>query len=282
VSEADLRYPGERGAFLFFSVVNGLILVATLLIVTNGADWLSRHPFLEKRAPQLKAVAVAAIIAIPARVLLRNVRRLRVIGSSVRVSTLQFPEIYSILVGHCRRLGMDPPELYLSAEATKDSCRAFSTHTCHYVVLGTTFLQPELAPVHDTLSFELARELGRIRVGHTAWWNELLIAYVLKVPYLRNPLMHFRHFTYDRYGAYLAPEGLLGLTGHATGRLLLRCLDVEPYLRDLNESRGVWMQLASLTQETPPLAVRVRKLYAAGLFDVRNDLKRLKKEPLHA
>ncbi len=42
------------------------------------------------------------------------------------------------------------------------------------------------------------------------------------------------------------------------------------------------MQLASLTQETPLIAVRIHKLYDAGLFDVQHDLQRLKKEPLHA
>lgn len=256
--------------------------MVALWIATSGTEWLGRHPDLQKRAPHLKAIAIAAIVAVPARAVLRNCRRALVVGGSARVSPTQFPEIYSILAGHCRRLGMDPPELYVSEEATKESCCAFSTRTRHYIALRTTFLQPDLSTVHEILSFELARELGRIRVGHTAWWNEMMIAYVLKVPYLRNPLMHLRHFTYDRYGAYLSPQGLLGLTAHVTGRRLLHCLDIESYLRDSSESKRTWIQLASLAQEMPLIAVRVRKLYDAGMFDVQHDLQRLKKEPLHA
>jgi hypothetical protein len=216
-------------------------------------------------------VAVAAVVSVPALVLLRNTRHAGVRGNSIRLSAGQIPEIYDVLRRHCRRLGMaSVPELYLSDDAISDSSQAYSAWHCHYIVLGTDYLQPDLERVREVFTFQLARELGRIRLSHTQWWDEMLIAYVVKIPYLRNVLLHLRTFSNDRYGAFLAPEGLPGLLALASGRRMLPSVNVPDFVRQAREFRGGWARLSELLEARPHVLSRVTALYEAGLFGLED------------
>ena len=85
-----------------------------------------------------------------------------------------------------------------------------------YIVLGSSFVQPDLALMRETISFLLGRELGRLRLGHASWFTDLLLAYVNKIPYLSNPLLRIFTYSEDRYGALLEPASLLGLVSIAS------------------------------------------------------------------
>ena len=63
----------------------------------------------------------------------------------------------------------------------------------------------------DAMAFILGRELGRIRLGYTRLWKEILLTYVLRIPYLNIPITRVRTYSCDRYGAFLAPAGVRGL-----------------------------------------------------------------------
>jgi hypothetical protein len=121
------------------------------------------------------------------------------------------------------------------------------------------------------IAFLLARELGSLRQGHTRWWNEALLAYVVRIPLLRRPLRRVRAFSRDRYAAFLVPEGLRGLLVLASGRRQLPNVNVSAWLEQVREYRGFWAELSGAWRETPHVADRVKALYAAGLFRVERD-----------
>ncbi len=273
--ESQLRHPLERPVFFAFVVLNVALGCAALWLAVKAPGWLSAYPGLDKYIEEIRAVAVAAVLSLPVLVFARNTRHAGVRGKSIRLSASQMPEIYEALQRHCCRLGMaSAPELYLSRHAISDSSQAYSAWHCHYIVLGTDFIQPDLDRVRDVFTFQLARELGRIQVGHTQWWDELLIVYVVRIPYLRNLLLHLRTYSNDRYGAFLAPEGVRGLLALASGRRMLPIVNMPDLLRQAREFRGPWARLSELLEPRPHVLSRVAALYDAGLFRLEDDLRR--------
>ena len=279
LSEAKLRYPRERLISRITVAVNLTLLVAAVVIISRAPAWLEDRPRIAQRLKDLRAVAFAALLAPPALILLRNGRHARLRANSVVLSRQQIPQIYSVLERHCARLGMSTiPPLYLSDSGITEPARAYSAWSTDYIVLGTKQLHVQLEDVTDLYEFLLARELGRIRMGHTRWLHELLRSYVIKIPILRAPMLKARVYSADRYGAYLVPHGLRGLIVLASGRPMLKHLNIGEYLRQIREPETLWARLANVLRDTPLISQRLRALYEAKLFDEQSDLKRFEPE----
>jgi hypothetical protein len=228
--------------------------------------WLGRHPFVDKELNTLRALALAGAVAAPWTVLIRNARWAASYANSIPLSERQIPEIYALLVRHCGVFGITRiPELYIT-DKERHIARAYSIWGRSYIVLSNKLLQPDISRLADVIGFHLGREIGRLRLGHATWWNELLLSYVVRIPVLRNPLMHLRAFSADRYGAFLQPDGVRGLLAHATGRVLLPGVDVAEYLSHLPTVKGFVASVAIWGQDQPPIAHRIRALYDLGLF----------------
>lgn len=265
VDERTLRHPWERPVYVLSAVFNILILVAAVLAVAKGPAWLHAHPVLAKRVVQLRAVAIVGLVAVPGVVLLRNTRWAGTLWDSVKLSPQQMPQLHALVVKHCAVFGMPVPEVYLSCTQS-GVARAYTSWHHVYIVIGDKLLQSDLAPMIDAIAFNMAREIGRIRLEHTAWWDELLISYIVRIPVLRTPLMHLRAYSADRYGAYLEPGGIRGLLALSTGRRMLPRLDLAEYLRDMPSGRNFSAALAEFSHAEPPIGRRIRALYALGLF----------------
>jgi hypothetical protein len=275
-AESALRNPREWPIFVTSAALNLVIMAGAVVLAAHGTEELRRFPRLASivghRIEELRALAIAAVFALPAVIFLRNLRRASIRGGSVRLSSDQLPEIHDVLVRYCARLGMKPiPRLYLTDEAFKGDARAFSSWDGDYIVLGTKYLNRELAESHEVVAFLLGRELGTLRLGHTRWWNEALIAYVVRIPILRRPLRRVRAFSRDRYAAFLAPEGLRGLLVVASGGSQLPNINISAWLEQVREYEGFWAWLSAKLREAPHVADRVRALYAAGLFRSNGD-----------
>ena len=269
IDESRLRHPHERWIFVATVVVNLALMAAAVYLTAYGSAWLEAHPRLDKYADGLRAAAVLAILSPPLLVVLRNTRRTIVMGSSVPLSRAQLPEIYAAFERFCETLGLRPaPELYLTEDAVDEVSSAYSTWRGNYVVLRAKFLESDLAEVRDVYEFFLARELGRVRLGHTRWWDELLLSYVVQIPYLRNPLSHVRAYSHDRYALRLAPGSVRGLVVQASGRHMLKRMSVPEYLRQAITFGGGWARVASLTRRLPHISLGVKALYRAGLLDL--------------
>lgn len=267
VEEARLRHPWEQPIFIASVVLNVGIMLGAFLLLRTAHDWLADHPLAEKGVKYVTGLAAALAFAPPAIVLIRNARLGLVRGNAVRLSRIQIPQIYGILEEHCRRLELDQvPALYLSDEAIDEPAKAFSVWKHDYIVLTPEFLERDPERVRDVLSFLLGRELGRIRLGHTTWWYELVLAYVIRIPYLRNPMTHIQTLSHDRYGAYLAPHGIRGLAVQACGRRILSQLNLPDFVRQVHEHGGFWTILSSIHETRPHVSYRIRALLDAGLL----------------
>jgi len=264
--ESDLRRRSDRIVYVATVLVNLALFVLAILLIEHGSAWLDQYPRLEKRAQDVRALAFAALLAPPALVFLRHRRRANAAGNGVQVSTRQLPELYDALARFCGRLGHQPiPALYIADKANGVS-EAFAAWHHQYIVIRPVFFIAPLEEVRPIYEFEIARELGRIRLGHTRWWEELLVAYVVKLPLLRNPLLHSRTYAYDRYAAWLAPDSMRGLTVYASGRPLYKLVDLPAFIAQADATRGFWPWLSNLTRAEPHVAFRLRALLDAGLY----------------
>src|SRR5581483_7845360 len=274
--ESRLRHPAERPLLLVFVILNVLLMAAAIFIVLKGSNWLRAHPQLAQYRSRIRVLAIAAVFGLPATVFLRNTRHALVRGKSIALSSQQLPQIHAILQRHAGRLGLEQlPELYVSDMKMSKPARAYRSWKCDYIVLSSKFLQPNLEPMLPVFAFWLAREIGRLRLNHASWPTELLLAYVDSVPYLSNPLHHIFTYSEDRYGGFLAPEGLPGLIGIASGRLMLPEVNASDYLQQVTADGGLWARLARLMEPEPTISERIQALFELGLL--KTELPSLKK-----
>jgi len=265
--ESRLRHPTERPIFILSVLLNLAVLGGAVALVVYGRAWLEQYPRVAKRADELVAAAGALLLAPFVLTFTRNQRHAVVRANSVALSRTQIPEIYEEFERMCTTLGMSrPPELYVTEDAIDAPSGAYSAWHVDYVVLDAKFLESNLEEVRDVYRFFLARELGRIRMGHTRWIDEILLAYVVRIPVLRNPLRHARTYSHDRYAASLAPDSIRGLVVEASGRHMLKRMDVEAFVRQALELRGLWARVASFARGLPRVAYRIQELERAGLL----------------
>lgn len=265
--EAELRHPLERRLFWVFVVLNFALLSAAVFIVVKGTAWLQEHPHLAHYDDLIRSLALAAVFGVPAMTFLRNTRHALMVGKSIAVSSQQFPQIHAILRKYCESLGMNRlPDLYFSDTKVKGAARAYTSWKCSYIVLSTRFLQADLEPLLPVIAFWIGREIGCLRLHHASFGTEFLLSCVDKIPYLSNPLRQVFSYSEDRYGAFLTPEGLVGLVALASGRRMLPRVSVSEYLKQVKSYGGRWSRLAGLRDREPTVSERVRALLEAGFL----------------
>lgn len=265
--ELKLRHPAERPLFLAYAFLNLLLMAASIFIVVKGSEWLTVHPRLAHYRGKIQALAIAAIVALPTTVFIRNSRHALYQGKSIAISPQQLPAIYAILERHCQKLGIETlPELYFTDMSMRKPAQAYKSWKCDYIVLSSKFLQPNLQPMQPVLAFWLGCAIGRLRLKHVSWPTELMLAYVDKIPHLSNPLRRVFSYSEDRYGAFLAPEGLPGLIAVASGRLMLPEVNAADYVKQVRACGSIWARLALLLQPEPTPANRTGALLKAGLL----------------
>ena len=266
VDEARLRHGSERAVFVATLLLNIALVAGAVALLRFGEAWLDRYPRFATLAKSLEAAATALIIAPLALTLARNQRRTALQANGVHLAGTQFTAIHDEYAEMCARLGLrNPPELYIAEERIETPSTADSTWTTQFIVLNARYVDEEPEAGRAVYRFLLARELGRVRLGHTNWLNELLVAYVIRIPLLRNPLLHSRTYSHDRYAAALAPDSLRGLLVQATGRHLLPDTDVDGLVQQLRAVRGWRPRMLQLTESSPYLAFRIQALDRAEL-----------------
>jgi hypothetical protein len=266
-NESQLRHPKERPLFWVFAILNVLLMAAAIFIVLEGSDWLRAHPHLAQYRGRIRTVAIAAVVGFPATIFLRNTRHALIRGKSIALSPEQLPQIYAILQRHCKTLSIDPlPELYFSDMNMPKPAQAYRSWKCDYIVLSSKFFQPDLQPMLPVFAFWIGHEIGCLRLNHTGWRTELLLVYVDKILHLSNPLRRVFTYSEDRYGAFLAPEGLPGLIGVASGRLMLPEVNRSDYLKQVCVYGGIWARFASMGGAEPLVSDRIKALMDSGFL----------------
>jgi len=262
-----LRHPQEGTVATIVSIIDVVLVVVVVAILLWGTEWLEAYPPLAKYRTSAK-VLVALIVGAPIlATFARRRRRLLVQQESIRISSTQLPEVHAVLVKHCGRLGIPPPELYLSDGV--DHTTSFSWRDRHCIILSTHDFNTCPDAFDDVVDWVLAREIGAICLGHTSYGSELLASSVAPIPFLRGPLNHLRTYSRDRYGAFLAPRSFRALIVVAAGDRLRNRVDLETFVAQLDEERssGLIASVLWLFKRRVPLAYRVQELRRAGLLD---------------
>jgi hypothetical protein len=279
IKEKDLRHPQDRIVFIASVVLNFALMATAVYVVANSPDWVKSHPVLGKQVEHIRTLALLAIFALPLATVVRNERRVVIRGNSIRLSSDQFGDVYGLLESHCKKLAMaSVPELYLTNSAISEPAMAFSSYRRDYIVLSQSIVESNLETSGDAIAFILGRELGRIRLGYTRLWTEMLLSYVLRIPYLNVPITRVRTYSCDRYGAFVAPNGVRGLIVAASGRRLLQNVNIEDYIKQAAGRDDLWSRLASNLTPKPPILYRLKALYDAGLLDLDRDLRRFQEK----
>lgn len=267
-----LRHPFERRIYVSCVVLNFVLLALGILVVAVTADILEGHPGLGRVVNQLKYLVIAALVALPLAPLTRHISLFAARANAIQVSGDQFPELHAILAEQCRRLGMtELPELYVTVapEAMVSAYSAAGTPSC--IVLSEEFFDPDWQKNLEAIAFGIGWGLGAIRLGHTRFLTDLLTAYVLRVPFLRNPISQVRTYSRDRCAAFLVPDGVRGLAVQASGKDVLAAMDVASFVEQAMRFRGIWATLSQLRHAAPHVLFRVQSLYERGFFDLEHD-----------
>jgi hypothetical protein len=276
-----LRHPHERVIWAVAVVLNVVLCVGAVGVVIREGVWLfTTFPFLQQYEGQIRGIAVAAVLAPPLLVLTRNRRLARVRGNGVKVTATQYAPLHARFQAHCEKLQVDAiPRLYVSDHAVDEKARAYTSWKREYVVLGDDYLEKDLFALQDVWSFLMARELARLALGHVDWQDELLLAYVERLPWVRRPLRHARAYSLDRIAAFLEPDGVRALVIQASGRRVIPSTNIAEQIRYARSIGGFWARFTNAVDERPLLAVRLQQLYDEGLFDLEYDLRRFERSP---
>lgn len=271
-----LRCPGERAAFVLCIVSNFAVIAVAVTVVIAGTAWLATHPLIARHLDAIRAVVVAAILALPTAGLARRVSFAATRGGAVRLGPHQFPALYARFLAACRALGLEhAPELYMSRAVEG---RVATAHTIwggrSVVVINAEFVDENWIEGLDWLTFAVAGALGAIRLGHTRWWVELLTVYARRIPGVRTPLLLKWARSRDRCAAFVVPDGIRGLIVEAVGNHALPAVDVPAFIDQTARATRVWDRVATLYRKEPLLLARARALYDEGFFDRARDRER--------
>ena len=125
---------------------------------------LFRHPFDREATQTLKQLPG---LDIAVRGLLGSVAEqamyLNNIATSVQISDRQLPEIHELLLEACRRLDMEPPELYLQQHPAPNAYTFAMRGRQPFIVLHTSLVDL-LTP--QEVQAVLAHELGHLKCEH--------------------------------------------------------------------------------------------------------------------
>jgi hypothetical protein len=274
---SKIRHPRERIVFLASVLANIGVIAGAALIIYSAPAWMSEHGRVSEILERVRLAAVAAILLLPVLGFLRLGQWAALRENAVRLGRDQVPEIFSILERHCRVLGVDPPELYVSTlESVGLSAALDLAGKPPVIVLGSDLFAglERIQERADVLDFVLGHELGRLALGHAGWWEALVLGYLKRIPLLRAPLLTVQTASRDRFAATLSPKGIRGLVLVAAGGDLLGHVDTAAFVRQVmrDDTPAAWAWLGRLRRDGPHLAQRVRELYRSGFLDLERDL----------
>ncbi len=275
---AKIRHPEERIVVFRSVVANAALVAAVVALVYLAPTWVTGRAGVSALIERVRLAAIAVIVLLPLLSLMRSGHWAEIRENSVRLGRDQVPELFAILERHCRVLGVEPPELYVSTleRVGISSALALIWGRRRVIVLGQNLFNgvDRIRDRTDVLEFVLGHELGRLALGHAGWREEVLLGYLKRIPVLRMPLLTVQTASRDRFAATLSPGGIRGLVLIAVGGELLDHVDTAAFVRQVmrDDTPERWAWVGKLGRDGPHLAERVRALYRAGFLDLERDL----------
>lgn len=185
--------------------------------------------------------------------------------NGVRLRENQFPELHSKVITLCQKMNLDKvPEVYviesgglLNAFATK----VLALFGKNMVVLYSDFIDIADDSEDFDIDYIIAHELAHIKRNHIA--KSILLSLSMWVPFLGTSYSRMAEYTCDRMAAYYTekPENAInGLLVLAAGRRLYNKVNIQEYLTQYNEKRGIFAILTELLSTHPPIPKRIHEI----------------------
>jgi Zn-dependent protease with chaperone function len=168
MNSVQLRSPYEIPLYVLSVLVNlliiALILVGALLLGYLNA--LAGEPLSGPVVDVIRVAFFALLLLVPGLVFYRQLTRAGIRGSAVRLSRLQFPDIYAVKEDFARKLGLRrEPEIYLMSGNGTLNAFAASTIGYDFVVIHSELFSNTYERNRDALAFIVGHELGHLRLG---------------------------------------------------------------------------------------------------------------------
>jgi Zn-dependent protease with chaperone function len=256
----DYRYGGEvLSLALTFIFLFSLYALATIFFPST---WSST----------LKALLITAA-GLSVYVISVKLQQRAALGTMVRVSPRQFPELYALTAKAFERLSHPQVPVYVKRQSE------MNIYTIGLwqqpIVVLTSSLVDQMEP--DNLQFFIGREVGHIAAGHI-WLRTLLKPLGADVPVFGKLLnsvvfgdwINRTEFTADRAG-FIACRSLTTAVStmlkFGIGVRLYKKLDIKEFLAQINEVSNVRGHLTEIAAEQPYLTQRVRSLVRFSLSE---------------
>lgn len=191
----------------------------------------------------------------------------RILGSAVRVSERQLPQLFDQAREAASRLGMETlPDLYIVQSGGVLNAFATRFFGRQFVVLLSEVM--DIAGEHgeDAVGFVLAHELAHHKRGHLQ--KHLLFLPGRVIPFLGQAYSRGCELTCDRHGAACYPNGAVtGLLALAAGTRVHQRVDAALFAQQVTTEAGFWRSFAEVLSLHPILPRRVAELSVSGLID---------------
>jgi len=213
----QLRHPKETGYFTAMAIFSGMIWLPIIPFAIGGFfifiplvffAWLSSLYF--------KAV---------------------ILGTSVKVTAEQYPQIHARAVEICRQLHISSmPDIYIVNSNGVINAIAYKALDKKYVFLYSSLVDLLLMKGHSKeLDFILAHELGHHAAGHVSFWKNLLLFWGKKVPLIGAAYSRACELTADRIGHHIVNDVQVSTRALAALALgsgaLVESLNIEAFKR---------------------------------------------------
>lgn len=262
-----LRHPSEVPMYSVMVILNLIIVLALLRIAL--APWTWTGWLGGGTAEDVASVAAGSLLwVVPGIVIVRQIQRAAVAGTTVALSESQFPDLRAAAADFAQRLGLaKPPQIYLAnGNGALNAFAAQSGVDNNYVTLSNELFANLERNNREGLRFIIGHELAHIRLGHVSLWYQLSICFSGPLPILGPTLSRLREYSCDRNGAALEPAGEKGLVLLAAGRYAHDTVQVGELVQQGRELGGFWVELAQLQRSHPFTVRRLWRLYQLGLF----------------
>ena len=201
----------------------------------------------------------------------KNLLRSEILGTTVKVTDKQFPKLYEIVVDCASRLHIPVPTVYVAPDVGVLNAHTFGTNDDSFIVVNGVLVD-HLSD--DELHFVLGHECGHIQNSHVVYMTALYYLVNMANAFVRwivtpatmalQAWSRQAEITCDRAGLICCGDmepAMSALTRLALGsHRLAERLDLDEYLKQLDESREGMGRVMELFHSHPYLPKRVEAL----------------------
>ena len=249
-----------------------VLSLALTFIILLSLYALAAIFFPETWSSTLKALLIT-LAGLTVYIISVKLQQRAALGTMVRVSPRQFPELYGLAAKAAERLSHPQAPVYVKRQSE------MNIYTIGLwqqpIIVITSSLVDQMEP--DNLQFFIGREIGHIAAGHI-WLRTLLKPLGADVPVFGKLLnsvvfgdwINRTEFTADRAG-FIACRSLTTTVStmlkFGVGVRLFEKLDIKEFLDQVNEVSDMRGHLTEILAEQPYLTQRIRSLVKFSLSE---------------